>query len=115
MEILIPLAIVGGWVVLILAAKAKGRRRLVGGVLLAVPVLAIACFQFDGIYIGVTRTVDMRNMMIVSTAIYLAAWWGLSGLYGNHGLWAALMVFFVIRGLTLGWRYPALVRATFPS
>ncbi len=30
---------------------------------------------------------------------------------GNHGLWAALMVSFVVRGVTLGWKYPALERA----
>ena len=82
---------------------------------LIAPVVAIACFLFDGIFIGVTRTRDMRNMMFISTAVYLAAWWVLTGLYGNHGLWAALMVFFVVRGVTLGARYPALVRATFPS
>lgn len=78
------------------------------------PVLGIACFLYDGIYIGVTRTADMRNMMFISTAVYLAAWWPLTEHYGNHGLWASLMVFFVMRGLTLGVRYPALVRATFP-
>lgn len=77
------------------------------------PVLGVACFQLDGIYIGVTRTADMRNMMVLSTAIYLAAWWLLTAQFGNHGLWASLMVFFVVRGLTLGARYPALVRATF--
>jgi MATE family multidrug resistance protein len=30
--------------------------------------------------------------------------------FGNHGLWAALMIFFVARGVTLGLRYPALER-----
>ena len=29
-------------------------------------------------------------------------------LMGNHGLWAALLVSFVARGITLGLRYPAL-------
>ena len=77
------------------------------------PLLGVACFVFDGIYIGVTRTADMRNMMIVSTAVYIAAWWVLAAQFGNHGLWAALMVFFALRGLTLAVRYPAMVRATF--
>ena len=107
----------GGWAIDLLTVNTEVRAtaRLYLIWIILTPVLAIACFQFDGIYIGVTRTVDMRNMMIISTTVYLAAWWALSGLYGNHGLWAALMVFFVIRGLTLGWRYPALIRATFPS
>ena len=38
------------------------------------PVLGVACFQLDGIFIGATRTADMRNMMIVSLAVFLAAW-----------------------------------------
>ena len=106
----------GGWGIDILtvneAVRETARVYLVWAAL--APVLGIACFLFDGIYIGVTRTADMRNMMFVSMAVYLAAWWVLSGHYGNHGLWASLMVFFIARGMTLGARYPALVRATFP-
>ena len=67
-------------------------------------VLGTACFQFDGIFTGAMATKDMRNMMVVSLAIYLAAWWWLEGAYGNHGLWAALNIFFVARGLTFAGR-----------
>jgi len=80
----------------------------------AAPVAAILAYQLDGVYNGVTRTTEMRNLMIISVAFYLAAWWVLVPLYGNHGLWAALIFFYIIRGLTLTVRYPALVRATFP-
>lgn len=78
------------------------------------PLLGAACFQFDGIFTGALATRDMRNMMIVSLAIYLAAWWLLEPAYGNHGLWAALSIFFVARGLTFAARMPALTRAAFP-
>ena len=77
------------------------------------PMVGFACFQLDGIFTGATRTVDLRNMMILSVLIYLAAWYVLTPLYGNHGLWAALMVFFIARGVTLGARVPALLRALF--
>ena len=70
-------------------------------------------FQLDGIFIGTTRTADMRNMMIVSAAVYYAAWWLLTPPLANHGLWASLIIFFVVRGLTLGARMPALVGAVF--
>lgn len=79
------------------------------------PVLGTVCFQFDGIYTGATQTADMRNMMILSLAIFMAAWWVLEPVYGNHGLWAALIVFFVARGITFGARMPALERAAFPT
>lgn len=79
------------------------------------PLTGIACFQLDGIFTGALRTADMRNMMIVSFAAYIALWAALTPIYSNHGLWIALNAFFVIRGLTLGSRYPALIRASFPA
>ena len=51
--------------------------------------------------------------VIVSLIIYLAAWWWLQPHYGNHGLWAAFIVFFVARGVTFGMRMPALKRIAF--
>jgi MATE family multidrug resistance protein len=77
------------------------------------PLIGVGCFQLDGIFIGATRGADIRNMMILSLAAFLAAWWMLTPAYGNHGLWAALMVFFVMRAVTLGFRYPALERDAF--
>ncbi len=77
----------------------------------AIPVISVWCFQFDGIFIGATRTADMRNMMLLSLLIYIAAWYVLAPLFGNHGLWAALSIFFAARGLTLALRYPKLVAA----
>jgi MATE family, multidrug efflux pump len=75
------------------------------------PLLAIWCYQLDGIFIGATRTADMRNAMALSLAVYLVAFYAFDQVWGNHGLWAALMVFFVARTLTLYSRYPALVRS----
>jgi MATE family multidrug resistance protein len=75
------------------------------------PVLGLPCFMLDGIFIGATRTRDMRIAMIQSVAVYGVALVALGAAFGPHGLWAALMVFFVARGLTLGARYPALERA----
>ncbi len=77
------------------------------------PILGAACFQLDGIFIGATRTGDMRNMMIVSLAVYLAAGYALTPMFGNHGLWFALCLFFIVRGFTLYARMPALARDAF--
>lgn len=75
------------------------------------PVLALASFMLDGIFIGATRTADMRNMMALSALIYGGAAMALVPVFGNHGLWIALLVSFVARGATLAARYPALERA----
>jgi MATE family multidrug resistance protein len=77
------------------------------------PVLGVICFQFDGIFTGAMATKDMRNMMIVSLGVFLLAWWMLEGRYGNHGLWAALNIFFIARGITFATRLPSLERRAF--
>ena len=78
--------------------------------MIAAPVLGCAAWMLDGIFIGATRTADMRNMMILSAVIYLACVIPLMASFGNHGLWIALIISFVARGITLGMRYPALER-----
>jgi MATE family multidrug resistance protein len=75
-------------------------------------VIGVFAFAFDGIYTGATWTRDMRNLMIVAFATYLAIWWSTLPL-GNTGLWIAILVFFGARGALQAARYPALARATF--
>ena len=78
------------------------------------PLLGVWCFQLDGIFIGATQTRDMRNMMLASLAVFFLAFWLLAPRFGNHGLWAAYMVFYLTRAATLLWRLPYLVKAAFP-
>ncbi len=65
------------------------------------PLAGVLAFQMDGIFIGATWSSDMRNMMLVSLAAYLAALAVLTPALGNHGLWLALLVFLGVRGLSL--------------
>ncbi|WP_306151901.1 MATE family efflux transporter [Roseovarius sp. MMSF_3281] len=76
------------------------------------PVLGLGPYMLDGIFIGATRTRDMRNMMVLSLLSYLLAAALLVPQFGNHGLWLALLISFVARAATLGARYPALERAS---
>ncbi|WP_076531818.1 MATE family efflux transporter [Roseovarius nanhaiticus] len=80
--------------------------------MVAAPLFGAAAWMLDGIFIGATRTRDMRNMMALSLIIYGASLLALVPLFGNHGLWIGLLVSYVARGLTLGARYPALERAS---
>ena len=72
---------------------------------IAAPILAAPAFILDGIFIGATRTKDMRNCMVISFGIYCLVVWLLYEPFGNQGLWAALMVMFIVRALTLFFRY----------
>jgi MATE family multidrug resistance protein len=74
------------------------------------PVLGVWAFQLDGIFIGATRTADMRNSMLLSAAIFFAAWWLLLP-WGNTGLWAAFYVHYLARIGSLLYYYPGLVRS----
>ena len=80
-----------------------------------VPVTGVMAYQLDGIFIGATRTADMRNMMLLSLGVYLLLWALMTPIYANHGLWAALVIFMSLRAITLGLRYPALVRTAFST
>jgi len=67
--------------------------------LIIMPVIAVWSFLLDGLFIGATRSVEMRNTMLFATFIcYLPAWYFLQQ-YDNHGLWFALLIFFAARGL----------------
>lgn len=65
------------------------------------PLSGVLAFQMDGVFIGATWSRDMRNMMLLSFALYLAALLSLGALIGNHGLWAALHIFLIARGVSL--------------
>tara|TARA_R110000796_G_scaffold4244_33_gene16424 strand:+ start:2892 stop:4259 length:1368 start_codon:yes stop_codon:yes gene_type:complete len=79
--------------------------------MIAAPLLGCASWMLDGVFIGATRSRDMRNMMAMSFMIYVASVIALLPWLGNHGLWISLLVSFVARGITLGLRYPALERS----
>ena len=76
--------------------------------IVAAPLIGIASWMLDGIFIGATETRAMRNAMLLSVAVYVVALALLVPAFGNHGLWAALMVLNATRAVTLGLRYPVL-------
>jgi len=74
--------------------------------LILMPVVAVWSYQFDGIFIGAMRTKEMRNGMIYAFVAYFIAIEVLGNIWGIHGLWAALVVFMIARGVSLAAVYP---------
>lgn len=70
------------------------------------PLICVAGWMLDGIFIGATLTREMRVAMIRSVAIFVAAVLILPPLWGNHGLWAALMALNLARAVTMLRLYP---------
>ena len=93
------------------AVSVRAEARVFLPYMTAAPLLGWASWMLDGVFIGATRSRDMRNMMAVSFAIYAASVIILLPWLGNHGLWISLLISFVARGVSLGLRYPALERS----
>ncbi len=73
--------------------------------LIALPLLAAGAFIFDGVFIGSTQSVVLRNTMLASALLIYAP--ALLALHadGNGGLWWALALFFFARSASLAWVY----------
>lgn len=74
------------------------------------PLIGVWSYLFDGFFVGATRSREMRNSMLLSAfLVYLPAWYLLQP-FGNHGLWAAIMLFLLARGLTQSLYIPGIFR-----
>lgn len=74
------------------------------------PLVAVGAFHLDGVFIGTTRTVELRNSMFVAVVCFAVTVWLTLDRLGNHGLWLAMTVFMVARTGLLAARYPGLER-----
>ncbi len=67
--------------------------------LVASPLISVWCFLYDGVYVGMTRAREMRNIMVFSTLFVFLPLWYATQTFGNHGLWFAFMAFMASRGI----------------
>lgn len=103
-------ALAGGWIIDVMTTSSdvRAEARVYLPWMVLAPTIGVAAWMLDGIFIGATQTREMRNMMVLSALVYLLALMVLLPSFANHGLWLALLISFVARGVTLGLRYPAL-------
>ncbi len=64
------------------------------------PLISVASYQFDGIFIGATAARAMAATMAISFAVYLLLLAPLSFQFGLSGLWTCFLIFTGVRGLT---------------
>jgi len=112
----IGFAIFGPWLIDVMttAPEVRAEARTYLWWVVFSPLVGMASWMLDGIFIGATRTRDMRRAALESLAIYVVALLLLVPLWGYNGLWLALYVSFVARAVTLWRRYPALEAAARP-
>jgi len=75
-----------------------------------IPPVASFCYQYDGIFIGASQTEEMRNGMIISVAVFIYFSIMLVKLFDNHGLWFSLLVFMILRSLTLRFYFSNIIK-----
>ena len=78
--------------------------------IIIIPPLASFCYQLDGVFIGASQTKEMRNAMIVSVLSFIAISIYLTRYFENHGIWFSLMLFMILRALTLQFYFKKILR-----
>lgn len=103
--------LLGGNAVTALLTDIAGVRLLVESLMpliIAMPVVAVACYQFDGVYIAATAGAGMMVTMAVAFAVYILVLNPMTVRWGLGGLWGAVLVFLALRGVAQAIWYPKL-------
>ena len=78
--------------------------------IILIPPIASICYQFDGIFIGASQTIEIRNSMIISVGLFLIISKYLTEYFDNHGLWFSLLVFMILSSITLRFYFSKILR-----
>ena len=78
--------------------------------IIIIPPIASFCYQLDGIFIGASQTKEMRNAMVVSVVFFILISTYLTKFFGNHGLWFSLLLFMILRSLTLKYYFNKILK-----
>ncbi len=96
--------LLGGPAIVALMTTAPDVRAAAASVLpwlIAAPLVGFASWIWDGVFIGALLTGAMLRAMLPSVAVYALALALLVPIWGMHGLWAALTLMNLARGVTL--------------
>jgi multidrug resistance protein, MATE family len=110
--------LLGGDQVINVLTSAEDVRQIAYGHLIWMALTALTgalAFEMDGVFMGTAWSGEMRNMMILSFIAFCACIFTLPAWFGNHGLWAALNMFLLMRGVTLAAILPGKAAQMFRS
>lgn len=75
----------------------------------ALPVVSVACYHFDGVFIGATAARAMLATMAIAFLVYIAVLGPMTDRWGLSGLWGAVLIFMAVRGIAQAAWYPRLL------
>ena len=64
-----------------------------------VPLAGFAAFLWDGIFVGITASRQMRDAMLLAAAGFFGLYFLLASRLGNNALWLSFLVYLTLRGL----------------
>ena len=64
-----------------------------------IPAAGCVAFIWDGIFIGITATRGMLVSSFLSALLFFGVYEAVRGVIGNHGLWLAMVVYLLMRGV----------------
>ena len=100
-------AVVGGPGVRLMTGIAEVREQAMAFLpyVVALPLVSVWAFVFDGIYFGATRTAELRNGMAAALGLFAVIAAVLVPAFGNHGLWLTFLIFLAGRAAILALIY----------
>ncbi len=78
--------------------------------IILIPPIACFCYQLDGIFIGASQTKEIRNAMIISVILFVVLSIYFIRYLGNHGVWFSLLIFMILRSVTLQFYFKNILR-----
>lgn len=75
----------------------------------AVPLIGVAAWQLDGLFLGTTQGPAVRNAGLLAMAAYLATDLMLAPRFGNAGVWTAFLLSYAYRAGALALYWPRLM------
>lgn len=102
----------GGWVITTFVRDVEARDAALAYLpyCALVPLIGIAPWQLDGLFLGTTQGRALRNAGIAVAVLYISTDMILRPLYGNTGVWIAFLLMYLYRAAALGIYVPGLFR-----
>jgi MATE family multidrug resistance protein len=107
----------GGWVITSFVRDVEAREAALAYLpyCALVPLIGIAPWQLDGLFLGTTQGRALRNAGVAVAVLYIATDMILRPAYGNAGVWTAFLLMYLYRAAALGVYVPGLFRRLQPA
>lgn len=78
-----------------------------------IPVVSVAAFVLDGVFVGATASRFMLVAAALAAAVFFSTFFALLPHLGNHALWTAFLIYMLVRSAAMAALYPKMRRRAF--